>query len=202
MSEPADITAFIWSHNEAHRFERCLMKLRPFVRRIVVADNGSTDGTVLIAQRWADEVYPYPEVPMTKRVCPDFVSGPGDWILGIDADEELTDQCTEQLPWLTQTHWDSINLLRLSRVYYRDHVEQTEVLHHLRLWRGGSVEPVSGFHTMPRPKHPERCFHTPYIAMLHDKADWEQRRDVEQYYAEGTLGPDAEKVMDRWRIQA
>ena len=196
----ANVTAFMWTHNEAHRLERTLMRLRPFVKRLVVADNGSTDGSVAIAQRWADEVYPMPLRPLAERSSP-FVIEQGEWLLGIDADEELTDECSQGLEHMTSdpaiATWD---LLRLSRVYYRDRVEQTEVLHHLRLFRYGATTAVEGHHTMPRPITLSAHRLTSFLAMVHDKADWEQRLDVLEYAKAGTLGPDAQKVMERWSI--
>lgn len=202
MNDRAPVVAYMVVHNEAHRLERTLMLLRQAVATIVVVDNGSTDGSGEIANRWADQVYPVVFHPReVVRSIAVWTPPEGAWELSIDADEELTPACVEALPAMVHdpaiASWD---LVRLSRVYYRDRVEQTEVLGHLRLWRVGCVRSPEGFHANLIPADARRHRVTPFVAMLHEKADWEQRLDVEDYARMGVLGPQAELVRERWGI--
>lgn len=198
----ANVTAYMVAHNEGHRLERTLRLLRQQVERIIVVDNGSTDGTIDIANRWADTVYPIVEQPRSRhRHLQLWTPDPGQWILSIDADEELTDHGADLLLSLAgDTQFDCWGLLRLSRVYYRDRVETVELMPHLRLFRAGSIACAEELHTPPWPLDPKRYATTSAIAMLHDKSDWEQRLDVIEYDREGVLGTDAENVRKKWGL--
>src|ERR1019366_8922929 len=69
---------------------QCLKSVRGFATQIVVVDTGSTDRTVEIAREFGAEIYSFPW-------CDDFAAArnaalehaTGDWILMLDADEEL-----------------------------------------------------------------------------------------------------------------
>lgn len=76
--------------NEEKNIARCLKSVRGAVDEIIVVDTGSTDKTVQIAKRYGAKVFYY-------EWCNDFASArnysidksTGDWILILDADEEL-----------------------------------------------------------------------------------------------------------------
>lgn len=76
--------------NEERFLGRCLASVRGLADQIVVVDTGSTDRTIAIAQEHGAEVHPFPW-------CDDFSAArnaalehaTGDWILVLDADEEL-----------------------------------------------------------------------------------------------------------------
>ncbi|HAN46089.1 MAG TPA: hypothetical protein DCQ32_06000 [Cyanobacteria bacterium UBA8156] len=76
--------------NEAHQLGRCLASVAPHVDEMVVVDTGSTDHTVAIAQGFNARVYEF-------AWCDDFAAArnaalahvTGDWVLVVDADEEL-----------------------------------------------------------------------------------------------------------------
>ncbi|MGB8702208.1 MAG: glycosyltransferase family 2 protein, partial [Thermosynechococcaceae cyanobacterium] len=76
--------------NEAHNLARCLASVKPYVDEMIIVDTGSTDDTVAIAQQYGAKVHHF-------EWCDDFAAArnyslslvSGDWILSLDADEEL-----------------------------------------------------------------------------------------------------------------
>ncbi len=76
--------------NEADNLPRCLSSAKPYVNQIIVVDTGSTDHTIEIAQQYGAQVSHF-------TWCNDFAAArnfslsqaTGDWILVLDADEEL-----------------------------------------------------------------------------------------------------------------
>lgn len=86
------ISACMIVKDEEDNLLRCLKSIRPIVDEIIVADTGSTDGTVAIAKKHADKVV---EIPWTddfseaRNASIDAASPEADWILWQDADEVL-----------------------------------------------------------------------------------------------------------------
>ena len=76
--------------NEEQFLPQCLQSVREIAHQIVVVDTGSTDRTIEIAQQYGAEVHHF-------EWCDDFSAArnaalehaTGDWILVLDADEEL-----------------------------------------------------------------------------------------------------------------
>jgi FkbM family methyltransferase len=84
--------------NEEEFLGRCLASVRDVAAQIIVVDTGSTDGTVAIAKEHGAEVHHF-------AWCDDFSAArnaalehaTGDWILSLDADEELLAEHKETL---------------------------------------------------------------------------------------------------------
>lgn len=76
--------------NEEAYLEKCLSSVRDVVDEIIVVDTGSTDGTVDIARRYGAKVIPF-EWTQDFSAARNFSleQATGDWILYLDADEEL-----------------------------------------------------------------------------------------------------------------
>jgi glycosyltransferase involved in cell wall biosynthesis len=76
--------------NEAKNLSRCLVSAQPYVDEIIVVDTGSTDETITIAGQHGAKVFHF-------DWCDDFATArnyslskaTGEWILVLDADEEL-----------------------------------------------------------------------------------------------------------------
>jgi len=84
------LTVCVIARNEERFLAQCLQSVRGLAHQIIVVDTGSTDRTVEIARQHDAEVYSFPW-------CDDFSAArntaleqaTGDWILILDADEEL-----------------------------------------------------------------------------------------------------------------
>jgi tetratricopeptide (TPR) repeat protein len=84
--------------NEAASLRTCLDSARPHVDEIVVADTGSDDATVAIAQEYGARVIPSVwrddfAAARNRSLAP----ASGDWILVLDADERLTGDAGSKL---------------------------------------------------------------------------------------------------------
>lgn len=84
--------------NESANLARCLASVQPYVDEMIVVDTGSTDNTVAIAQQYGAKIEHF-------EWCNDFAAArnhalsiaTGDWILTLDADEELVVQSKQSL---------------------------------------------------------------------------------------------------------
>lgn len=76
--------------NEADRLGRCLESVHGWADEIVVLDSGSTDDTVEIAKQYTErvQVTDWPGYGPQKQRA--LEQATGDWVLSIDADEEVT----------------------------------------------------------------------------------------------------------------
>lgn len=85
------------TYNEAARLPACLASV-DFADEIVVVDNGSTDGTVELARSLGATVLQTPDWPgfgVQKNRAVDLCRG--DWVLSIDADEQVTPELKAQI---------------------------------------------------------------------------------------------------------
>ncbi|HUV71511.1 MAG TPA: glycosyltransferase family 2 protein [Clostridia bacterium] len=92
------ISAVINTFNEEANLKRCLESVRDLVDEVVVVDMHSTDKTVAMAKKFGAKVFQH---QYTRFVEParNFAlrQAQGDWILVIDADEELSSGLAEIL---------------------------------------------------------------------------------------------------------
>jgi tetratricopeptide (TPR) repeat protein len=100
--------------DEATRIEACLRSVQGFVDEMVVVDTGSTDATIAIAEGLGATVHriawPGDFAPARNQAL-QWLSG--DWVLVLDADEQLRPEAREPLQQLmAQPDLLLINLLR------------------------------------------------------------------------------------------
>jgi glycosyltransferase involved in cell wall biosynthesis len=90
------ISACIITKNEERNIVRCLRSL-DFADEIVVVDSGSTDRTVELAREFTNKVHvnPWPGHKQQKNFAIGRASG--DWILSLDADEEVTPELRSEI---------------------------------------------------------------------------------------------------------
>src|ERR1035437_1393614 len=98
------ISAVISAFNEEANIERCLKSLS-FADEIVVVNNGSSDKTAEISKKYTDKVFNQKnnpaEIDLQKNFG--FTKATGDWILSIDADEEVSKELAEEMRKILET---------------------------------------------------------------------------------------------------
>ncbi|MGA2968019.1 MAG: glycosyltransferase family 2 protein [Candidatus Levyibacteriota bacterium] len=92
------VSAVISAFNEEKNIERCLKSLS-FADEIVVVDNGSSDKTAEIAKRYTSKVFSQANNPAQIDLQKNFgfEKATGDWILSIDADEEVSKELAQEI---------------------------------------------------------------------------------------------------------
>lgn len=92
------VSAVISAYNEEKNIERCLKSLK-FADEIIVVDNSSNDKTVEIAKKYTDKIFSQKnnpkEIDLQKNFG--FEKASNDWILSIDADEEISAGLAEEI---------------------------------------------------------------------------------------------------------
>jgi len=84
------LSVAIFAKDEEQHLERCLKSLEPLRAQIIFVDTGSSDKTVEIAKKYTKNIYHEPwRNDFSWHRNHSFGLCTGDWILQIDADEEL-----------------------------------------------------------------------------------------------------------------
>ena len=96
------ISVVLITHNEESNLGHTLESVKPLVRdgqgEIIVVDSGSTDGTLEIAKSFGAKVFVEPWKGYAGQKNSAIEKATGDWILSLDADEELSKQLQQTLP--------------------------------------------------------------------------------------------------------
>jgi glycosyltransferase involved in cell wall biosynthesis len=97
------ISLAVTSFNEESRLGKCLASATGLVREIVLVDSGSTDGTIVLAERSGARVIHQEWLGHSaqKQVALDACSQP--WVLLLDCDEELSETLHESIKGFFQS---------------------------------------------------------------------------------------------------
>ncbi|CAA7600322.1 Glycosyltransferase 2-like [Acididesulfobacillus acetoxydans] len=90
MTQNHKISLIMIVKNEESHLAACLESAKDCVDEIVIVDTGSADATLTIARSYTDRIYFYPwneDFSAARNFALDRADG--DWILSLDADEEL-----------------------------------------------------------------------------------------------------------------
>jgi (heptosyl)LPS beta-1,4-glucosyltransferase len=88
----AKISAVINTLNEEKKIGRCLASLKGFANEIIVVDMMSSDSTVEIARKYGAKVFKHKRIGYVEPARNFAMSkAKYDWIIILDADEEITD---------------------------------------------------------------------------------------------------------------
>src|SRR5579884_458769 len=184
------VAAVLVVRNEAHRIRQTLEKIEPHVDQIVVIDQTSEDDTRKIAQDFGfalagkksfslgvDPPHGYCEIsrPFGVRLALE------EWVLLLDADEEVTDEFAQFLALLRSDAIfhpaDSYYLVR--ETFIEGHMPVVDT--HLRLFRKGAVEIETQLHGCARALNPLRADGLALVAIVSYKSADEQNSDNERY---------------------
>jgi len=87
--------------NEEQNLPACLESVKDKVDEIVIADTGSTDGTMEVAKRYGARCFSIPwENDFAAARNRSLAEVHSDWVLWMDADEQLDDKAKDALPRL------------------------------------------------------------------------------------------------------
>lgn len=149
------ISAVVNTYNEEKNIKRCLESLKNFADEIVVVDMHSGDKTIEIAKRYTDKIFSH---EYTRYVEParNFAlrQASHDWILLIDADEELSPSLAKQLKKIAkEKELDFVEIPRKNIIFDR-------WMEHSRWWpdylvrffKKGKVEFSKEIHIPPQTK--------------------------------------------------
>ncbi|GIW22658.1 MAG: hypothetical protein KatS3mg068_1665 [Candidatus Sericytochromatia bacterium] len=96
--ENVKISACMIVKNEEKNLERCLNSIKNIVDEIIILDTGSTDNTINIAKKYTSKIFEYKWKDDFSDARNKSISyAKNDWILIIDADEELTENTQKNL---------------------------------------------------------------------------------------------------------
>jgi len=90
MGDKIKLSVCMMVKNEEEMLPRCLKSIQGIADELIIVDTGSEDRTVEIAESFGAKVYHHPwENDFSKHRNQSISYATGDWILQIDADEEL-----------------------------------------------------------------------------------------------------------------
>ena len=103
MSERAALSVLVTTRDEEANLERCLASVRGLADQLCVLDSESSDGTLGIARRLADEVssLPYDHsriIPWIFQWGLDHLPLRHDWVLLLEADQAVTPALATSAP--------------------------------------------------------------------------------------------------------
>lgn len=109
------ISVAIITKNEEANIRRCLDSVR-WADEIVVVDSGSTDGTLAICREYDCRVFEREWEGFAAQKNHAIAQATGDWVLSIDADEELTSLLEEEVRLAVESgSADAFEMPRLNR---------------------------------------------------------------------------------------
>ncbi len=193
------LSAVIITHNEEQNIGRCLESIKPIADEILVVDSGSTDNTQHICDSYGVRFihHDWEGFAGQKNFADNLALG--DWILSIDADEELSDELKTSLLSMKQKGFDNTTIYSFKRLN-----------NYCGQWiKHGGWYPDSKQRLFPRASaHWEGTVHETLIATNHMKQEtlhgkllhytynsFAELLDRQQHYA--TLA--AEKIRDQGR---
>jgi glycosyltransferase involved in cell wall biosynthesis len=100
------LSVVLISYNEEANLGRALESVTPLVRdgrgEIIVVDSGSTDRTVEIAESFGARVFVEPWRGYAEQKNSAIEKATGEWILSLDADEEISTEFCKLIPRITE----------------------------------------------------------------------------------------------------
>lgn len=102
------LSVILIAYNEVDRIEKCLLSVYGWADEIVVFDNGSADGTIEIAKKYTDKVFVTDWPGYGKQKQRALNEAQFEWVLSIDADEQLTSELRAEIDSIVSSGNDEI----------------------------------------------------------------------------------------------
>src|SRR3990172_4504796 len=97
------LSVVVSAYNEEKSLGRCLASVG-FADEIIVVDNQSQDKTVEVAKKFTKKIYSQKNILMLNtNKNYGFGKATGDWILNLDADEEIPKDLAQEIKTIIQT---------------------------------------------------------------------------------------------------
>jgi glycosyltransferase involved in cell wall biosynthesis len=98
------LTVVISAYNEEKSLQRCLESVRQLADEIIVVDNESQDTTAEIAKKYTKKIFSAPNrLMLNTNKNLGFSKATGNWILNLDADEEITSALAKEITSLIRS---------------------------------------------------------------------------------------------------
>lgn len=97
------LSVIIITKNEEDRIKACLESVK-WATEIIVADNGSTDGTLEIAKKYTDKIIEFKEQDFAALRNKSAEKATGEWILYVDSDERVLWPLREEIEILVKNN--------------------------------------------------------------------------------------------------
>ncbi len=105
LSAPVPVSVIVMTRNEAANIGVCLESVRAFAE-VIVVDSASGDGTADLAAAAGARVVPFSwngRYPKKKQWCLENLTFAHDWVLYLDADEQMTPELEAEIRMLMRT---------------------------------------------------------------------------------------------------
>lgn len=151
------ISAPLIVKNEANTIGDCIKSIRPVVDEVLVLDTGSTDGTYDAAAVYADRViYSHQfradtdpndfHFAEARNEILEYASG--DWVLSVDADEQVEADPGQFKDWLANADTEGTNCINVPMRFHSNPKHHAKVP---RLFRRGRCRWERRYHDLPMP---------------------------------------------------
>ncbi len=135
--------------NEEESIGRCLDSV-PIASETIVIDSGSTDSTIAIAEKHGAKVLSHSFESFSKQKQWAIEQASGDWVLSLDADENLDAEISSELESLLENDTEHVAFRLPFRILYMGKLMKFGPWsgeYHTRLFRKGSAHfPDAGIH--------------------------------------------------------
>lgn len=159
------ISVFIVSMNEEHNIKRALNSVAEF-DEVILVDSGSQDNTVNIANEMGATIYHQDWLGYSKQKQFAMSLCKHDWVLNIDADEELPEKLIEEIKEITsQSDINSVRFRRNDYFLNKPYPSTLRLPSNIRLYRKSQAyfDDTCLVHESAKVKGKEVCLKTPFI---------------------------------------
>lgn len=101
------VSAVLTTLNEERNIDRCLSSVQ-WADEIVVVDSFSTDRTIELARKYTDKIFQHEYPGSSKQVEWGIQQATNEWIVYIDADEEVSAELARQIREILKTPTDIV----------------------------------------------------------------------------------------------